>query len=76
MYGEAKKLELIEDICKIENDSILDEVKIVIAKGKIIELPKRRNLVDFVGLFTDEELNEMENVIEEGCEQIHPNDWK
>lgn len=33
MYGEAKKLYLIEEILKIESDAVLAEVETVIAKA-------------------------------------------
>ncbi|WP_462220086.1 hypothetical protein [Ferruginibacter sp.] len=36
MYGEAKKLHLIEEILKIENDAVLDEVETVISKNKLV----------------------------------------
>lgn len=66
MYGEARKLHLIEEILKIENDQLLEEVESLIAKGKVIELPKRRNFNDFAGMLTDEEANEIKKTIEEG----------
>ena len=75
MYGEAKKLHLIEEILKIENDEVLAEVEAVIAKNQMHAV-KRRSFRDFAGLMTDEEANELEKIIEEGCETINPDDWK
>ena len=75
MYGEAKKLHLIEEILKIENDEVLAEVEAVIAKNRMHAV-KRRSFKDYAGLMTDEEANELEKIIEEGCETINPDDWK
>lgn len=75
MYGEAKKLHLIEEILKIENDTILDEVETVITRG-ITNAASRRSFKDFAGMMSDTEANNLEKIINEGCEQIHPDDWK
>jgi hypothetical protein len=75
MYGEAKKLHLIEEILKIENDAVLVEVETVITRSKLHAIG-RRSFKEFAGLLSDEEAARMEKIIEEGCEQIHPDDWK
>ena len=75
MFGEAKKLHLIEEILKIENDAVLAEVETVIAKSKLHAVG-RRSFASFSGMWTKEEADELEKAIEEGCEQIHPDDWK
>ena len=76
MYGKAKKLHLIEEILKIENDQLLDEVETVITKGKIVNIAGRRSFKDLAGKLTNEEVDNLEKIIESGCEQIHPDDWK
>lgn len=75
MYGEARKLHLIEEILKIENDEVLAEVESVITKNKM-HAANRKSFKDFVGIWTVEEADEMKRIIEESCEQINPNDWK
>jgi hypothetical protein len=75
MFGEAKKLHLIEEILKIQNDAVLEEVETVIAKSKLNAVG-RRSFASFFGMWTKEEADELEKAIEEGCEQIHPDDWK
>lgn len=75
MSGEAKKLHLIQEILEIENDAVLAEVEIVIVKSKKFVL-KRKSFKDFTGVMTDEEVNELEKIIEEGCERINTNDWE
>lgn len=75
MYGEAKKLHLIEEILKIDNDTLLNEVESVISRGRHF-LPARRSFKDFAGKMSSDEVEEIEKIIKEGCEQIHPDDWK
>ncbi|WP_332736303.1 hypothetical protein [Flavihumibacter sp.] len=75
MFGEAKKLYLIEEILKIENDAVLAEVETVIAKSKLHAVG-RKSFTSFAEMWTKEEADELEKNIEEGCEQIHSDDWK
>lgn len=75
MNGEARKLHLIEEILKIENDAVLQEVESVINRSKLQAVP-RKGIEDFVGIWTHEEAEEMKRIIEESCEQINPDDWK
>ena len=75
MHGEAKKLHLIEEILKIENEAVLTEVETVINRSKLHAVG-RRDFNEFAGMLSDQEADEWEKVIEEGCEQIHPDDWK
>lgn len=73
MYGDARKIHLIEQILKTENDSVLNEVESILSKSTPMS---RRSFKDFAGMMTEKEANELEKIIEEGCEQIHPDDWK
>jgi len=41
-----------------------------------MDIPARRSFKDFAGMMSDDEANEIDKIIEEGCEQIHPDDWK
>ncbi len=75
MFGEAKKLHLIEEILKIEDAALLAEVETVIAKSKLHAVG-RRSFTSFAGMWTKEEADELEKTIAEGCEQIHPDEWK
>ena len=49
MYGETKKLQLIEEILKIENDAVLEEVGSVITKSKLPVL-KDKCFSEFAGI--------------------------
>jgi len=35
----------------------------------------RHSLTRFAGIWTDTEANKMKGIIEEGCEQIHVDEW-
>ncbi len=75
MYGEAKKLHLIEEILKIEDPAILAEVETVISKNRMHSV-SHLGFKDFAGIWTAAEADEMQRIIEDDCEQINPDDWK
>jgi hypothetical protein len=75
MYGEAKKLHLIEEILKIEDEALLAEVETVITKNKMHAV-SGKSFKDFSGIWAAAEADEMTRIIKEGCEQINPDDWK
>jgi hypothetical protein len=76
MYGEAKKLHLIEAILKIENDAVLMEVESVIEKSKLDVVPLNRSFTKLAGALSNAEADAFEKAINEGCENIHSDDWK
>ncbi len=65
MYGEARKLHLIEEVLKIDNESVLIEVETVITKNKLHAV-SRQSFSSFAGLLSDKKVNNMEKNIEEG----------
>ncbi|MDR3693448.1 hypothetical protein [Mucilaginibacter sp.] len=75
MYTEAKKLHLIEELLKVDNDNLLDEVESVLNRSKS-QLPRSNSFQKFAGNLSLEEVNELERNINEGCEQINEDDWK
>lgn len=75
MFGEAKKIHLIEAILKIENDAELAEVETAINKS-ILHTENTKSFKDFAGIWTAAEADEVEKIIEENCGQINPDDWK
>ena len=75
MDAEAKKLHLIEELLKIESDTVLAEVEKVLSKSKTY-LPHSKSFQHFKSVLTLEEVNEMERNIDDGCEQINEDDWK
>ena len=75
MSGEARKLHLIEALLKEEDENVLSGVESLLNRNETDNLPKK-TFRDFAGILTEEEAEEMKKVIEESCEQIHPDDWK
>jgi hypothetical protein len=74
MFGEAKKIHLIEAILKIDNDAELAEIESAINKS--VEVNKNKSFKDFAGIWSHEEADEMKKIIENSCEQINADDWK
>ena len=76
MYSEARKMHLIEDLIKVRNEAILIEIESIVKKAAVNREANRPSAHDFVGLWSKEDAESIEKAIEEGCEQIHPDDWK
>ena len=75
MYSEARKMHLIEEVIKTKNEAVLIELESVLRKSKTKDQtrPSAHNLV---GLWSKDDADLIEKAIEEGCEQINPDDWK
>jgi hypothetical protein len=76
MFTEARKIHLIEEVLKVDNEATLIELETVIKKSKKTGKEKKPSIYDFVGILTRKEANEMRKAIEETCETINPDDWK
>jgi hypothetical protein len=50
-------------------------VETVLTKNKMHAVT-RKSFKSFAGVMSEEEASELEKIIEEGCEQINPDDWK
>jgi len=75
MYTESKKLHLIEELLKVDNDNLLDELESVLNRSKG-EYLHSNGFQEFSGSLSLEEVNELERNINDGCEQINEDDWK
>lgn len=75
MFSEARKLHLIEEMIKVESEQTLLQIERIlkITPANVIDRPSAR---DLIGLISKEDIELMESAIEEGCEQINPNDWQ
>ena len=76
MYAEAKKLHIIEEVLKIDNDKLLSalvDLLKVSGKSKDSATP---GIKAFSGIWTEKEAEEIEKIISESCETIDPDDWK
>ena len=78
MYIEARKIHLIEEVIKENNEATLRELETVLKKSKqkTSEKNKKLSIYDFVGILSKKEAVEIRQVITETCETIHPDDWK
>ncbi len=75
MYSESRKIQLIEDVLKVENDSILSKLESVLKNSRAAK-EKKRSIYDFVGIISNKEAQEMKKIIKETSETINPDDWK
>lgn len=75
MYSDSKKIQLIEEVLKLDNSSILKELELVLKKSRKSDLIKK-SAHDLLGLWSEKDTELIEKAIEQGCEQIHPNEWK
>ena len=77
MFTEARKIQLLEEILKTDNEATLVEVETVLKKNKNKGGKRKKNSIrDFMGVITEEEASEMTKAIEETCEKIYSDDWK
>ena len=75
MYSEERKIHLIEEVSKIENEAVLIELETVLNIYNT-KTGKKPNIYDFVGIISKKEADEMKQAIAEACENIDMNDWK
>ena len=75
MYSKTRKMYLIEEVIKTKNEAVLIELESVLRKSKTKDQP-RPSAHDLVGLWSKDDAALIEKAIEEGCEQINPDDWK
>jgi len=76
MLLETKKLHIIEEVLKIDNDSVLTELEAYLDKAVKTTDSAKFNAQNFSGIWTQEEADEIADIIEEACENINPDDWK
>ncbi|WP_256010198.1 hypothetical protein [Desertivirga xinjiangensis] len=74
MFTEARRLNLIEKVLKVKNESILIALENVLNSSKPEETKK--SIHDFVGFLSKKEADNMRTAIAESCENIDENDWK
>lgn len=76
MYSEARKLHLIEEVLKIDSDAVLMELEAIVNRTSRVKKNKEESAHDFLGLISENDISLMNAAINEGCEQINPDDWK
>jgi hypothetical protein len=75
MYAEARKIHLIEEMLKVDDDATLTQLEAVLKNTKRVKA-KKRNIYDFMGVFNKKETAQIRKAIAETSETIHPDDWK
>lgn len=75
MNGEARKLHLIEALLKEDDEQVLSGIENLLTRNEMLPVEKK-GFMDLAGTLSDEEADEMIRVINEGCRQINPDDWK
>jgi hypothetical protein len=72
MLTDTRKIHIIEAVLKTDDEHILSEVEKIVNGSSQSKVSEK----DFFGIWSKEDADTMEKVIEEGCEQINPDDWK
>lgn len=52
MYAESRKIQLIEDVLKVEDDFILSELETILKKSRTTSRIKKKTIYDFVGILS------------------------
>lgn len=77
MHSEARKLHLIEEVLKIQSEATLSALEDFLEKAGNGKLTKKEpGFLSFSGIWSKDEAEEMERIIAESCETIHPDDWR
>ncbi|RZK68658.1 MAG: hypothetical protein EOO85_23870 [Pedobacter sp.] len=76
MHIEARKLHLIEEMLKVKSEATLSALENLLKSTNNKTVKKTASLKDFSGIWSKDEAEEMERIISESCETIHPDDWK
>lgn len=74
MYIDSRKIHSIEAILKTHDEETLSAIEHAIQQP--VKNGKKKTAMDFAGIWSKEDAEAIEKPIEEGCEQIHPDDWK
>jgi uncharacterized protein YbcI len=72
----TRKLHLIEEMLKVKSEATLSALEKLLKDTNNKTVKKTPSLKDFSGIWSKDEAEEMERIIAESCEIIHPDDWK
>jgi hypothetical protein len=76
MYTEARKIGLLEKVLKVSDEATLIELEKVLGKSRMKKKKQSFSAHDFLGVISKKDAALISKIIEESCEQIHPDDWK
>lgn len=75
MFTENRKINLIEAVIKVNDESILIELETLLSKKKA-KKSKVFSAHNLSGIWNKKDAGLIKKAIKESCEQIHQNDWK
>jgi uncharacterized protein YbcI len=76
LHTERRKLHLIEEMLKVKSEATLSALENLLKSTNNKTVEKTPSLKDFSGIWSQDEAEEMERIIAESCETIHPDDSK
>lgn len=76
MFTETRKLHLIEKIIRLKNEDTWVQIERIVKSSSATTSENKASAHDFLGLISKKDAELMDKAIQEGCEQIHPDDWK
>lgn len=76
MLLEIRKLQLIEEVIKVNNEHTLSALEAILNESPQKKENLESQLSEFAGIWSKDEAQEIEYAILESCKQINPNDWK
>jgi hypothetical protein len=68
MYSEARKLRLIGDLIKLQDEVALMEIETLVKNDIQSQEAPKSSTYDLVGLWSKEDAEAIERAIDEGCE--------
>lgn len=81
MVSDTRKLNLISEVLKINNEGTFKTLEIFLKKlvesNKAVDTyTSADRFAEFSGIWAKEEAEEFERIIADTCENINPDDWK
>lgn len=76
MYSDSKKIQLIEEVLRLDNSVVLKELESVLRKSRKTAVAKTGNAHDLLGQWSKKDADLIEKAIADGCEQIHADEWR
>ncbi len=75
MLLEVRKIHVIEEILKVDNEKVLINIESILNIA-VKNVEQEKKISDFFGILTREEADVMRKAIAETCEKIDKDDWE
>ncbi|MEQ8581742.1 hypothetical protein [Marinoscillum sp.] len=72
MSIESRKLRLIAHFLRTNDPGLLGKLEALVEENEKFPEPE---IAGYAGIWSKEEAEEIRNIITEGCEQVHEEDW-